>query len=107
MQVILLETIQKLGSLGTLANVKAGYARNFLIPQGKVKPATKANLAEFETLKAGLEAKEAAALNDAKASFCFLLLALGQPEQEEDRKEQQHSQCFWRCCSFQSSSCSG
>ena len=67
MQVILLETIQKLGSLGTLANVKAGYARNFLIPQGKVKPATKANLAEFETLKAGLEAKEAAALNDAKA----------------------------------------
>jgi len=67
MQVILLETIQKLGTLGQLANVKAGYARNFLIPQGKAKPATKANLAEFEVLKAGLEAKEAASLKDAKA----------------------------------------
>lgn len=66
MQVILLETIQKVGSLGELANVKAGYARNFLIPQGKAKPATKANLAEFETLKADLEAKEAAALKGAQ-----------------------------------------
>jgi large subunit ribosomal protein L9 len=67
MQVILLETIQKLGSLGTIANVKAGYARNFLIPQGKVKPATKANLAEFKTLKADLEAKEATLLKNAQA----------------------------------------
>ncbi|MCH9645408.1 MAG: 50S ribosomal protein L9 [Proteobacteria bacterium] len=67
MQVILLETIQKVGALGELANVKAGYARNFLIPQGKAKPATKANLAEFETLKADLEAKEAAALKAAQA----------------------------------------
>ncbi len=66
MQVILLETIQKVGSLGDLANVKAGYARNFLIPQGKAKPATKANLAEFETLKADLQAKEAAALKEAQ-----------------------------------------
>ena len=67
MQVILLETIQKVGAPGELANVKAGYARNFLIPQGKAKPATKANLAEFETLKADLEAKEAAALKAAQA----------------------------------------
>jgi large subunit ribosomal protein L9 len=67
MQVILLETIQKIGALGDLANVKAGYARNFLIPQGKAKPATKANLAEFETLRAGLEAKEAALLKDAQS----------------------------------------
>lgn len=67
MQVILLETIQKVGALGELANVKAGYARNFLIPQGKAKPATKANLAEFETLKADLEAKEAATLKAAQA----------------------------------------
>lgn len=67
MQVILLETIQKLGTLGDLANVKAGYARNFLIPKGKVKPATKANLAEFEILKVDLQAKEAAALEAAKA----------------------------------------
>jgi large subunit ribosomal protein L9 len=67
MQVILLERIQKLGGIGDLANVKAGYARNFLIPQGKVKPATKNNLAEFEVIKADLLAKEAAALADAKA----------------------------------------
>jgi len=67
MQVILLEKIGKLGNLGDLANVKSGYARNFLIPQGKVKPATKANMAAFETIKAELEAKEAAALKDAQA----------------------------------------
>ncbi len=59
MQVILLEKIQKLGNLGDLANVKSGYARNFLIPQGKAKPATTANKAEFETIKADLQAKEA------------------------------------------------
>ncbi|SFV86431.1 LSU ribosomal protein L9p [hydrothermal vent metagenome] len=58
MQVILLETIGKLGGLGDTANVKAGYARNFLIPQGKVKPATAANIAEFEAIKADLQAKE-------------------------------------------------
>lgn len=67
MQVILLETIQKLGGLGDLVNVKSGYARNFLIPNGKVKPATKTNLAAFEIIKAELQAKEAAALDAAKA----------------------------------------
>ncbi len=59
MQVILLETIGKLGGLGDTANVKSGYARNFLIPQGKAKPATAANMAEFEAIKADLQAKEA------------------------------------------------
>ena len=67
MQVILLEKIGKLGGLGDLANVKSGYARNFLIPQGKAKPATTANLAEFEIIKADLQAKEALALKDAQA----------------------------------------
>ncbi|HIM58355.1 MAG TPA: 50S ribosomal protein L9 [Gammaproteobacteria bacterium] len=67
MQVILLEKIGKLGGLGDLANVKSGYARNFLIPQGKAKPATTANLAEFEVIKADLQAKEALALKDAQA----------------------------------------
>ncbi len=66
MQVILLEKIQKVGNLGEVANVKAGYARNFLIPQGKAKPATKANMAEFEAMKADLEAKEATALKAAQ-----------------------------------------
>ncbi len=67
MQVILLEKIQKVGNLGEVANVKAGYARNYLIPQGKAKPATKANMAEFEAMKADLEAKEAATLAAAQA----------------------------------------
>jgi len=67
MQVILLERIQKLGGIGDLVNVKSGYARNFLVPQGKVKPATKVNLAEFETIKDDLLAKEAAALAEAQA----------------------------------------
>ena len=65
MQVILLETIGKLGGLGDTANVKSGYARNFLIPQGKAKPATAANIAEFEAIKADLQAKEAAIIKAA------------------------------------------
>ncbi|MEO1891045.1 MAG: 50S ribosomal protein L9 [Candidatus Thioglobus sp.] len=67
MQVILLEKIGKLGNLGDVANVKSGYARNFLIPQGKAKPATTTNLAEFEAIKADLQAKEAVASKDAQA----------------------------------------
>ncbi len=67
MQVILLEKNHKLGDLGDVANVKSGYARNYLIPQGKAKPATKENLAEFELIKAELEKKEAAALSNAQA----------------------------------------
>ena len=67
MQVILLEKNEKLGNLGDIANVKSGYARNYLIPQGKAKPANKANLAAFETIRAELEANEVTALSDAKA----------------------------------------
>ena len=66
MQVILLEKNHNLGELGDVANVKSGYARNYLIPQGKAKPATKENLAEFELIKAELEKKEVAALADAQ-----------------------------------------
>ena len=54
MNVILLEKIGKLGEIGDTADVKAGYARNFLFPQGKAIPATKANLAEFEQRKSEL-----------------------------------------------------
>ncbi len=67
MQVILLEKIQKLGNLGDVANVKSGYARNFLIPQGKAKPATAANMAEFEAIKANLEAKQTVMFENAQA----------------------------------------
>lgn len=55
MNVILLEKVQNVGGLGEQVSVKAGYARNFLIPQGKAKPATKDNIAEFEAKRAELE----------------------------------------------------
>jgi len=57
MNVILLEKIGKLGEIGDTASVKSGYARNFLFPQGKAIPATKANLTEFEGRKTELLAK--------------------------------------------------
>ncbi|NKB35090.1 MAG: 50S ribosomal protein L9 [Pseudomonadales bacterium] len=56
MNVILLEKIGKLGEIGDTANVKSGYARNFLFPQGKAIPATKNNLADFEQRKSELMA---------------------------------------------------
>lgn len=59
MDVILLEKIGKLGELGDKVTVKAGYGRNFLIPQGKAVPATERNVAEFETRRAELEASAA------------------------------------------------
>jgi large subunit ribosomal protein L9 len=55
MEVILLTHIENLGSLGDKVNVKSGFARNFLVPQGKAKPATVKNLAEFEERRAELE----------------------------------------------------
>ena len=56
MNVILLEKVGKLGEIGDVANVKSGYARNFLFPTRKAIPATKDNLAEFEERKAELMA---------------------------------------------------
>lgn len=62
MEVILLENIGNLGGLGDKVNVKSGYGRNFLIPQGKAVAATAANLVEFEARRAELEAAAAAVL---------------------------------------------
>ena len=67
MQIILLEKIGGLGNLGDVVTVKNGYARNFLIPQGKAKRATEAALADFEARRAELEARQAAILADAQA----------------------------------------
>ena len=67
MQVILLDKIGNLGGLGDQVNVKSGYARNFLIPQGKVVMATKANVEMFEARRAELEAKVAEQLAAAEA----------------------------------------
>ena len=55
MQIILLEKIANLGDLGDVVDVKDGFGRNFLIPQGKAKRATEANKAEFEGRRAELE----------------------------------------------------
>jgi len=57
MQIILMEKVVNLGGLGDVVKVKDGFARNFLIPQGKAKRATKQNLAEFETKRVELERK--------------------------------------------------
>jgi large subunit ribosomal protein L9 len=55
MEVILLENIENLGSLGDKVSVKAGFARNFLVPHGKAQMATAKNLAEFEARRIELE----------------------------------------------------
>lgn len=67
MQVILLEKIKGLGALGAKVDVKPGFGRNFLIPQGKALPATARNLADFEVRRAELERQEAAVLAAAEA----------------------------------------
>ena len=67
MQVILLDKIARLGGLGDTVEVKSGFARNYLIPQGKAVMATKANIEMFETRRAELEAKLAGVLAAAEA----------------------------------------
>ena len=67
MEVILLENIGNLGALGDTVDVKPGYGRNFLIPQGKAVPATQDNVAKFETRRAELEAAAAETLAAAQA----------------------------------------
>ncbi|OAM52964.1 50S ribosomal protein L9 [Methylovorus sp. MM2] len=67
MQIILLEKVVNLGSLGDIVKVKDGYGRNFLIPQGKAKRATEANKAEFAARRAELEKQQAELLAAAQA----------------------------------------
>ena len=67
MNVILLEKVGKLGNVGDVANVKAGYARNYLFPFGIAIPATKDNLAQFESRKAELMAAHNTKLAAAQA----------------------------------------
>lgn len=67
MQLILLEKVENLGALGDIVSVKSGYARNYLLPQGKAKVATDANKAEFEARRAELERLAAEALAAAQA----------------------------------------
>ena len=80
MQVILLERVAKLGQMGDVVNVKSGYARNFLLPQGKALTASTKNVQDFETRKAQLEAqnletrKEAEAAGEKLAGQTFIVI---------------------------------
>lgn len=67
MEVILLEKVDRLGGLGDKVNVKSGFARNFLLPQGKATSATADNLAAFEARRAELEKQAAETLAAAEA----------------------------------------
>ena len=67
MQVILLENIANVGKLGDLVTVKAGFARNYLVPQGKATVATEENIAQFEERRAELEKISADKLTAAQA----------------------------------------
>ncbi len=67
MQIILMEKVANVGQLGDVVKVKNGYARNFLIPQGKAKRATTSNLAEFEVRRAEIEAVDKTKLAEAQS----------------------------------------
>jgi large subunit ribosomal protein L9 len=67
MQVILMEKVVNLGQLGDVVKVKDGYARNFLIPQGKAKRATESNVQAFAERRAELERQQAEKLAEAQA----------------------------------------
>ncbi|HEV8262177.1 MAG TPA: 50S ribosomal protein L9 [Burkholderiales bacterium] len=67
MQVILMEKVHNLGQLGDIVKVKDGFARNFLIPQGKAKRATDSAIAEFQGRRAELELQQGKALAESQA----------------------------------------
>jgi large subunit ribosomal protein L9 len=67
MQVILLERVAKLGQMGDVVDVKSGYARNYLLPQGKALSASEANIKGFESQKAQLEARNLETKKEAQA----------------------------------------
>jgi len=67
MQVILMEKVHNLGQLGDIVKVKDGFARNFLIPQGKARRATDSAIAEFQTRRTELELQQGKTLADAQA----------------------------------------
>ena len=67
MQVILLERVAKLGQMGDVVNVKPGFARNYLLPQGKALTASERNIADFAARKAQLEARNLETRKEAEA----------------------------------------
>lgn len=82
MQIILLEKIVNLGQLGDIVKVRDGYGRNFLIPHGKAKRATDANIQAFEARRSELEKAQADALSSAQARAAQLEGMMVQIEQK-------------------------
>lgn len=80
MDVVLLERIESLGQIGEVVSVKNGYARNYLLPQGKAQRATAANLASFEDRRVELEARnlerrtEAMGVSTSMADATFVVI---------------------------------
>ena len=80
MEIILLERVAKLGQMGEVVRVKDGFARNFLLPQGKALRATKDNRAKFETMKGQLEVRNLELKGDAQKAGakidgqCFVVI---------------------------------
>lgn len=88
MNVILLESVPNLGDLGEKVKVKPGYARNYLLPQGRAIAATPANLAEFEKRRAEFEARQVESLKEAEAHAASLegvVVSLARKAGEEGR----------------------
>lgn len=88
MNVILLEKVHNLGNLGEKVNVKAGYGRNYLIPQGKAVSATPENLAKFEARRAELEkiaADKLAAAETRKATLDGMSITIAQKAGDEGK----------------------
>jgi len=88
MNVILLERIANLGNLGDSVKVKAGYGRNFLIPQGKAVPASPENVAKFEARRAELEqaaAEKVASAEVRKQSLDNLRITIQQKAGDEGK----------------------
>ena len=88
MKVILLETIDKIGKCGDVITVKEGYARNFLIPQKKARPATPGNMKALEALKnkeAAVLAKQVEAARVLAARISAISLTISAQAGEEDK----------------------
>ena len=88
MELILLEKVLNLGDLGDTVKVKAGYGRNYLVPQGKAVPATRENIAMFEARRAELEAAEAEKLGSAesrRASLTDLVVEISANASDEGK----------------------
>jgi len=88
MKVILLETIDRLGKAGDVVSVRCGYARNYLIPKNRARPATPGNMKTLEALKIKQAGEEAKKLDESKAladKISNLSLTIGAQAGEEDK----------------------